>query len=109
PEKGMFTYFMSLEPGHYKTFSTPEGSFWCCVGTGMENHTKYNDSIYFHGADDLYVNLFIPSRLAWEEKGLVVEQHTDYPQSGKVELRVVSAGASPLAIKVRSPKWATRG
>jgi DUF1680 family protein len=49
PETGMFVYLMSLKPGHFKTYSTPEDSFWCCVGTGMENHSKYTDTIYFHG------------------------------------------------------------
>ena len=43
----MFVYLMSLKPGHFKTYSTPEDSFWCCVGTGMENHAKYGDTIYF--------------------------------------------------------------
>jgi hypothetical protein len=68
PETGMFVYLMSLKPGHFKTYSTPEDSFWCCVGTGMENHSKYGDTIYFHGADSLYVNLFIASVLSWPEK-----------------------------------------
>ena len=77
---GMFTYFMSLKPGLFKTFSTPFDSFWCCVGTGMENHTKYGEAIYFHGRDDLYVNLFIPSVLTWGEKGFAMEQRTDYPR-----------------------------
>ena len=52
PEQGMFTYFMSLKPGHFRTYSTPHESFWCCVGSGMENHTKYGEAIYFHGGDD---------------------------------------------------------
>ena len=68
PETGMFVYFMSLKPGHFKTYSTPEDSFWCCVGTGMENHAKYGDTIYFHDADSLFVNLFIASELTWPEK-----------------------------------------
>ena len=65
----MFVYFMSLKPGHFKSYSQPENSFWCCVGTGMENHAKYGDTIYFHGADSLYVNLFIASELNWKEQG----------------------------------------
>ena len=48
PQRGMFTYFMSLKPGHFRTYSTPDESFWCCVGSGMENHTKYGAAIYFH-------------------------------------------------------------
>jgi DUF1680 family protein len=109
PARGMFTYFMSLKPGHFKTYSTPEDSFWCCVGTGLENHTKYNDSIYFHGADDLYVNLFIPSRLNWKEKGLTLEQQTIYPRDNRVELRFAVKRPLPLSLKVRTPQWANGG
>src|ERR1022692_4165129 len=90
PKLGMFTYFMSLKPGLFKTFSTPFDSFWCCVGTGMENHTKYGEAIYFHGGDDLYVNLFIPSALAWKEVGFSMEQRTDYPAGNRTELTVTS-------------------
>ncbi|MDQ2676869.1 MAG: glycoside hydrolase family 127 protein, partial [Actinomycetota bacterium] len=107
PKRGMFTYFVSLKPGHFKTYSTPEDSFWCCVGSGIENHTKYNDSIYFRGEDSLYVNLFVPSRLEWEEKGLVVEQRTDYPRAERVELRVTPERPTPLALRVRCPAWAS--
>jgi hypothetical protein len=106
PRDGMFTYFVSLKPGHFKTYSTPFDSFWCCVGSGMENHTKYGEAIYFHGADDVYVSLFIPSVLTWREKNLVLEQRTDYPRSDRVELTVKSAPATPLTLRVRSPAWA---
>lgn len=109
PRRGMFAYFMSLKPGHFKTYSTPEDSFWCCVGSGMENHTKYNDSIYFRGADTLYVNLFIPSRLNWEEKGLVLVQQTAYPRGGQVELRFAPKRPMPLSLRVRTPSWAAGG
>jgi len=107
PKLGMFTYFMSLKPGLFKTFSTPFDSFWCCVGTGMENQTKYGEAIYFHGGDDLYVNLFIPSVLTWEEKSFTMEQRTDYPAGNQTRLAVVSAPAAPLAIRVRCPGWAS--
>ena len=48
PESGMMTYFQATRPGYVRLFHTPERSFWCCTGTGMENHAKYGDSIYFH-------------------------------------------------------------
>ena len=35
-------------------------------------------SIYYHDADSLYVNLFIPSELSWN--GLKVRQETAYPR-----------------------------
>jgi DUF1680 family protein len=109
PRRGMFAYFMSLKPGHFKTYSTPEDSFWCCVGSGMENHTKYNDSIYFHTSDALYVNLFIPSRLDWKEKGLALVQQTAYPRSGHVVLRFDAKRPVTLSLRVRSPRWAEGG
>jgi DUF1680 family protein len=107
PRHAMFTYFVSLKPGHFRTYGTETNSFWCCMGTGMENHTKYGEAIYFHGDDNLYLNLFIPSEVTWKEKGLVLEQKTDYPDSGKTELSIKSAPSTPLALCVRCPAWAT--
>jgi uncharacterized protein len=63
PATGMVIYYCPLRPGAWKSYSTPDESFWCCVGTGMENHTKYGDTIYFHDDRSLFVNLFIPSEL----------------------------------------------
>lgn len=65
---GCVTYYTSLLPGSFKQYSTPFDSFWCCVGTGMENHSKYAESIYFKDNQELLVNLYIPSRLHWKEK-----------------------------------------
>ena len=40
------------------------GSFWCCVGSGMESHAKHGESICWEGDGTLLVNLYIPSRSA---------------------------------------------
>ena len=88
PETGMMTYFISLAPGFFKTFSDPYDSFWCCVGTGLENHAKYGADIYLHSDSDLYVNLFIPSVLNWEKKGLTLKQETHFPDSQKSKLKL---------------------
>ncbi len=109
PETGMFVYLMSLKPGHFKTYSTPENSFWCCVGTGMENHSKYGDTIYFHDADSLYVNLFIASELSWKEKGLVVRQETKFPASDVTVLKIKAEKPVNFALKIRHPAWAVDG
>ncbi|MFC4310856.1 beta-L-arabinofuranosidase domain-containing protein [Steroidobacter flavus] len=107
PKQGMFTYFMSLKPGHFKTYSTPHDSFWCCVGSGMENHSKYGAAIYFHAADALYVNLFIPSVLHWKERGLELQQTTLYPNDNRTSLTVKQAPTAPLSLRVRVPAWAS--
>jgi uncharacterized protein len=109
PKRGMFTYFMSLKPGHFKTYSTPFNSFWCCVGTGMENHTKYGNSIYFHDADDLYVNLYIPSQLTWPDKNVVIRQETDYPVTGNMRFTLKCSHPVTFAFQFRYPGWADPG
>ncbi len=108
PDTGMFTYFMSLKPGHFKTYSKPDVSFWCCVGTGMENHAKYGDTIYFHGDNSLFINLFIPSELSWPEKNLVVRQETKFPESDTTLLNFQTQTPTQLALKIRWPAWAEK-
>lgn len=110
PEQGMFVYLMSLKPGHFKTYSTPENSFWCCVGTGMENHAKYGDTIYFHNDDSLFVNLFIPSELSWPEKQIVVRQETTFPESDTTSLVMEATNQTSVrfALKIRWPAWAEK-
>ena len=68
PDSGMATYFQGARPGYMKLYHTPEDSFWCCTGTGMENHVKYRDSIYFRSDDALYVNLFEIGRASCRER-----------------------------------------
>jgi hypothetical protein len=109
PETGMFVYLMSLKPGHFKTYSTPEDSFWCCVGTGMENHSKYADTIYFHGADSLFVNLFIASELSWPEQGVSLRQETKFPESDTTVLKIKSDKPVKFSLKIRHPAWAVDG
>ncbi len=105
PESGMVAYFLPLLSGAHKVYSTPEHSFWCCVGTGFENHAKYGEAIYYRADDALYVNLFIPSELTWEEKGLKVRQETDFPQDGKINMNIGAEKPVKLAIKIRYPAW----
>ncbi len=105
PRRGMVTYFMSLKPGHFKSYSTPDNSFWCCVGTGMENHAKYGDTIFAHGDESLYVNLFIPAELRWEEQGMIVRQETRFPEDDKTRLVFQLARPQSFSLCVRQPGW----
>ncbi len=109
PLRGMFTYLVSLKPGHFKTYSTPFDSFWCCVGTGMENHAKYADTIFMHGADSLYVNLFIASELNWQARGLLVRQETTFPNSDSSKLIFNCDTPQLLRLHIRKPAWAEQG
>jgi hypothetical protein len=106
---GMLMYYVSLRPGLYKTFGTQFDAFWCCTGTGSEEYAKLNDSIYFHDDSSVYVNLFIPSRLDWKERGLQLRQTTKFPNEQTITFTVDAAPTKPTAIKVRVPYWATKG
>ena len=103
---GLMSYFSPTRPGHYKVYGTPEDSFWCCTGTGMENHSKYGDSIYFHDNDTLYVNLFIPSSVRWADKGLSVNQETRFPEENVSRFTLTTKHPVSATIKLRHPKWA---
>lgn len=107
PKEGMMIYFCPLKSGHFKTYNSPFDSFWCCTGTGMENHVKYGESIYFYNDNALYVNLFIPSVLNWKEKGVKLTQQTGYPADGKIQLTLECQSPVNLSLKIRQPHWLT--
>ncbi len=110
PTDGMMCYFVPLRMGTKKVFSDPFNTFTCCVGSGMENHSKYAESIYFQGSDgSLYVNLFIPSKLNWKEKGITVTQTTAYPEKESTGLTIHTASPTKFALHIRYPWWAKKG
>jgi len=106
PTKGGFVYFTQMRPRHYRVYSQPQESFWCCVGTGMENHAKYGEMIYAHDDNSLYVNLFIASELNWKEKGLKLTQETKFPYKNFTTLKLQLSNPAQLALKIRKPLWA---
>jgi uncharacterized protein len=109
PATAMVAYFLPMMAGAHKVYSTPDSSFWCCVGSGFENQVKYGEAIYYHSNNDLYVNLFISSELTWKEKGLKVIQQTKFPQEGSSLLTIVPGSALPMSVYLRFPSWATAG
>lgn len=105
PKRGGFVYFTPIHPQHYRVYSTADETFWCCVGTGMENHGKYGELIYTHTDADVYVNLFIPSVLKWKEKGVQLVQQTKFPESEKSELSLSLDRPGRFSIYIRKPEW----
>jgi len=109
PDDGMVFYFAPLASGSQKAFSSRDDSFWCCVGTGIENHVKYSENVFFKSGDGgLFVNLFIPTTLQWKEKGLTVKLETQFPEDDKVVLKF-EGKKQRFPLKVRYPKWARNG
>ncbi|UKK60330.1 glycoside hydrolase family 127 protein [Prevotella communis] len=106
PKTGGYVYFTTLRPQGYRIYSEPNKGMWCCVGTGMENHSKYGHFIYTHdGKKTLFVNLFTPSKLV--SKNFIVTQETQFPFSNTTTLTIGKSGRYTLAL--RHPAWAAKG
>ena len=110
PETGMMCYYVPLQSGSQKTYNGPLDCFWCCTGTGVENHAKYGDSIYFHdGKQTLYVNLFIASELNWKDNGVTLRQETKYPEEQGSRITLTCRQPVEFTIDLRHPWWAASG
>ena len=110
PETGGYVYFTPMRPRHYRVYSQAEQAFWCCVGSGFENHAKYGRFVYGHaGDDDLFVNLFIASELDWADRGVTVRQETSFPDEPSTTLTLEMEAPATFALNVRHPAWATGG
>lgn len=109
PERGGFVYFTPIRPRHYRNYSQPTQCFWCCVGSGIENHGKYGRFVYAHTDDAIYVNLFVASELDWRERGLKLRQETRFPDEERT--RLVWSAEKPQRVKLhlRCPSWVRPG
>ncbi len=103
PVQGGFVYFTPMRSGHYRVYSQPQTSMWCCVGTGLENPARYGEMVYAHEGDDLIVNLFIPSTLTWGE--MTVTQSNRFPQEPSTDITLKMKNSKKMSIKIRIPKW----
>ncbi|HTN41624.1 MAG TPA: glycoside hydrolase family 127 protein, partial [Asticcacaulis sp.] len=104
PQTGMFTYFTPLASGYGRVHSSPDNDFWCCVGSGMESHSKHGESIWWRKNNRVLVNLYYASTLDWAEKGVKLDMDTEFPLKETVSLRV-SQARSPFELALRVPGW----
>jgi DUF1680 family protein len=104
----LLTYFVPVNPGARRGYGNL-GT--CCGGTGLETHTKFQDSIYFSSVDGaaLYVNLYVPSTLDWPDRGLSITQTTSYPTDPAGTSTLTVTGSAQLDLKLRVPYWIERG
>jgi DUF1680 family protein len=107
PETGHTVYFLSLAPAAWKTTCTEDDSFWCCTGTGVEEYSKLNNTIYFHDDDSLYVNLYFASTVDWKDRGIRLRQRTSLPDSDLTELTIEKTPDAPWSLQLRIPAWTT--
>jgi hypothetical protein len=86
------------------------GQKWpCCSGTFPQLAADYHISTYLRSADGVYVNLFSPSRLQWNDGGarFGLTLKTRYPFDNKIQIEVSGSQSKEYTLYVRIPGWAT--
>ncbi len=101
-ETGMTMYFQPMASGYHKVFGTLDTNFWCCTGSGMENFTKLQDSIYFKQNNTVIVNQYLASTLSGD--GYVLEQTGDLSKSDTMNFKL-SGEKTGISMKLRIPDW----
>jgi DUF1680 family protein len=79
----------------------------CCSGTFPQLAADYGISSYYAARDGVYVNLFLPSRLTWQQHGTrcTLTQQTSYPTSNRTELRLGMPRSENFTVYLRVPEW----
>ena len=126
PEDGSTCYMVPVGRGVRREYQdmlpngTRQGSFTCCVGTGMENHALHGFGLYYvsrgsersalPGAGDrLWVNLYAPSTADWAAAGVKVALDTTFPEGDSATLTLTLAAPKTFTLALRRPKWAGDG
>ena len=83
----------------------------CCAGTLPQVVADYGINSYLREPGAVWVNLYQPSTLQWNEGGSTVqlEQASDYPESGTIRLRLGVSSPVRFALHLRIPHWAAQG
>ena len=76
----------------------------CCTGTRPMALADLHDLVYFHGPDDLYVNLFVPSTVAWNRPDgpIIVRQLTRFPEAELTRLVIAIALATVVDLRAEA-------
>ncbi|XP_051118501.1 uncharacterized protein LOC127242834 [Andrographis paniculata] len=117
-DPGVMIYMLPLGRGSSKAQSfhgwgTPNDSFWCCYGTGIESFSKLGDSIYFEEkakVPTLYIVQYIRSSFDWVSGKFRLRQNVERVVSWRHRVRVVfeiewGEGTSGAALNFRIPVW----
>ena len=105
PQHGGLVYFTPIRPRQYRVYSQPQQCFWCCVGTGIENHGRHGAFAYAHDARSLTVNLYMASQLHWRERALVLRQETRFPDAESSRLTLQLRKPQRFNLRLRHPYW----
>ncbi len=107
-EKGATFYYSDYRLGGGRKIYHLDGTWPCCSGTYPQVIADYHNVVYFRDASGLLVNLYVPSRVAWNQNGtdVVVEQETSFPESETTLLTVRPKRPTTFDLRFRVPGWA---
>ncbi len=99
---------------YYSDYATTGKKVWyrdkwpCCSGTFPQLAADYHISTYLRSSDGVYVNLFTPSRVQWNDEGgrYSLKQETKYPFENKIQILVSGSKPKDYTVYVRIPAWA---
>jgi DUF1680 family protein len=100
---------------YYSDYASTGKKVWyrdkwpCCSGTFPQLAADYHISTYLRASDGVYVNLFTPSKLQWNDAAgkYGLKQNTKYPFDNKVQIEVSASQPKEYTIYLRIPGWAT--
>ena len=109
PETGRTCYMVPVGPGVTHEYQDMLKSFTCCVGTGMENHARAGDGMYYESGDKLWVNLYAPSTAQWREAGVHLTMDSDFPVGETAKLTLQLQKPRQFTLAMRRPYWVGDG
>lgn len=82
-------------------------NYTCCSGSYFQCMADYHNLIYYRDEEGLYVNLYVPSEVAWNRGGaeVRVRQETEYPIEDVTTLTVETSASVAFPLRVRVPGW----
>jgi uncharacterized protein len=80
----------------------------CCEGQGTRIFGSLPEYIFSTAPDGLYVNLFAPAVIAWQQSGTQMNTilSSDFPKNPDVKLEIWAARPTAAKIRIRIPAWA---
>lgn len=80
----------------------------CCSGTLPQVAADYRINTYLRDSDGVWVNLYIPSTVRWNQHGadVVLTQSSSYPYESLVQFDVQTSQAGNFILNFRIPTWA---
>lgn len=103
---GSTFYYSDYNHDAHKFF---RGEQWpCCSGTFVQLVADYGISAYLHDSAQVYVNLYIPSRINLQLAGqaISINQTTTYPLANFSTLEITASQPTQFGLLLRIPEWA---